>query len=263
MDFEPRGESMAICDTTNVGDATARCSSYAGSDTAHACTNPPTMLRPSGQNFGGDAIPDGRCDSQGSGMHVTASRLAACIPKEPTPVPDGQAGDSNGRVGWGANFQVENLRLDADGVGGSACLEAPEGGDEPGSVLFDASCWDGVSFWAKKTPGPYGSAITLTVPDVWTSTTKMNPDTGMPYCSTSETVADSAKCDAPGAVISLTEEWTFIAVPFYLLKQKGFGVPSPIGRIDPGNIKGITFLISPGDWDFWLDDVSFYRAKRN
>jgi hypothetical protein len=29
--------------------------------------------------------------------------------------------------------------------------------------------------------------------------------------------------------------------------------------VDSGNIKGLTILVSPGDWDFWVDDVSFFR----
>jgi hypothetical protein len=63
-------------------------------------------------------------------------------------------------------------------------------------------------------------------------------------------------------VVTLTEDWTFYALPWNALNQKGFGVPSLLGRVDSGNIKGVTLLITPGDWDIWIDDVAFFRTAQ-
>jgi hypothetical protein len=252
LDFEGAGASNAVCDVSNPRNSAATCNWYAGSDGAHVCTDDPqTSLRPSGNmNFPGEALPEDRCGAAGSGLHVVATRVAACIPSDET---------SNGKIGWGANFQVDSLPIGPPDTGGAACGEPEEGVDPPGSLFFDASCWDGISFWAKKNGPTGGSAITVTVSDAWTTSGRMDPETNMPYCETRDGVPDTRKCDSAGAAVSLTEEWTLYVLRWEDLKQKGFGVPSVLGRVDPGNIKGVTLLISPGDWDIWIDDVAFFR----
>jgi hypothetical protein len=252
LDFEPAGTSSAICDV--AGQTEDRCNWYAGTDGRHGCTNPLTMLRPTGgTNFPGEAIPGGRCGVPSTGLHVVGTRVAQCIQ------PDSPSEDSDGKIGWGANFQVDALPVGAPDTGGAACGETPDGVPDPGSAFFDASCWDGVSFWARKSGPSGGSSLTVTVTDVFTSMSPIPNEAGAYYCSISETAPDSTKCDAMGRVVTMTEEWQFFVLPWNSLNQKGYGVPSLLGRVDSGNIKGLTILVSPGDWDFWVDDVSFFR----
>lgn len=255
LDFEPAETTTAVCDVSDPDDGSRNCNWYPGRDMNHECVDrPPSAIQPKdNMAFPGEAIPGGLCGNEGSALHVTATRVAACL-------------GSDGKIGWGANFQVDNLPRRKDTSGDARCVPPGPGLDEPGALKFDASCWEGVSFWARKN-GPHGgSSLTLTVADVWTSVIKQNPETNSPYCSNLEgtpqnPVADSAKCDAAGAAISLTEEWTLYTLSFGELKQKGYGVPSPIGRIDAGNLTALAIVIAPGDWDFWVDDLSFFRRR--
>jgi hypothetical protein len=251
LDFEPAGTSAAICDV--AGPPEDRCNWYAGSDTKHACLDKPlTMLRPSGNTaFPGEAIPEGRCGAPGTGLHVVGKRVAACIPEGDTP------DETNGKIGWGANFQVDALPSGAPDTGGGACGETSDNVPPPGSVFFDASCWAGVSFWAKKSGPGGGSSLTVTVSDFFTVDFD---DPKIVSCQTDEGVPDSTKCDPAGRVVTLTEDWAFYALPWDSLNQKGFGLPSLLGRVDSGNLKGVTLLIAPGDWDIWIDDVAFFRT---
>jgi hypothetical protein len=75
------------------------------------------------------------------------------------------------------------------------------------------------------------------------------------------TVADSDKCDPFGLAVLLSDEWRFVQIPFALTAQKGFGKPAPTGQLAASEVTGLQFALSPGSWDFWLDDVSFYRSK--
>jgi len=261
MDFEPGGTTTGLCDTTSMMSSES-CNSYSGADGTHAC-GMETTFRPAGNVFGGDAIPGDLCDEPANGLHVVGTSVAACIPPDHPEIDI----DSDGKIGWGAAFELQDLPHGAPPSGGG-CIEPEEGIDPPGSIFFDATCWDGISLWARKSGPQGGTSITITVSDVWTSPGKKDPETGEDFCSTSATVLDTAKCDAPGVAVSLTEEWTFITLPFAVLKQKGYGVPSPIIaidpgnlQIDPGNIRGMKVLMSPGDWDIWFDDIAFYRAR--
>src|SRR5262249_11496376 len=70
-------------------------------------------------------------------------------------------------------------------------------------------------------------------------------------------VPDSEKCDPFGAAVLLTDEWRMVKIPFGRMVQKGYGMPTPSGRLDSAHITGLQFGLGPGDWDFWLDDVAF------
>jgi hypothetical protein len=253
LDFEPAGASTAVCDV--AGPRQEQCNWYAGSDTAHACKKG-TTLRPRNDAFPGEAIPEGRCGMPGTALHVVGTRVAACIPEH-----DPVATTSNGRIGWGANFQVDALPTGAPDSGGAACEADPDNPFAPGEIFFDASCWDGISFWARKSGPVGGSALTITVTDVFTAGLTEDPRVGI-VCKTEETAEDSTKCDAMGRAVTLKEDWNFYALPWRSLAQKGFGRESLLGTVDRGNIKGVTVLISPGDWDIWVDDIALFRVLR-
>lgn len=219
------------------------CKTPTGPNT-YAEVEPRTGRNVRGEPIGGDGL----CGSPESGLHFIGRNVATCI-------------GTNGRLGWGASLEIslstsESLGTNtgaggASGMGGAGGADGS--GDTPGENGFDARDWDGISFWIRQNAAG-ARAFIVTVSDPATA--------GEPYCSTLETVADSEKCDAFGTAITLTDEWTLVKAPFSALRQKGFGVVSPFGEIDRGNIKRLNILASAGDWDFWVDDIAFYRAHR-
>lgn len=111
---------------------------------------------------------------------------------------------------------------------------------------YDASAYQGISFWAKKTNG--SGNMRLKVPDVNT-----DPDGGV--CS--ECFNDF------GADITLTEQWTQYFFPFSRLKQgKGWGNPLK-SSIDATKVYGIQFQVNEKNmvFDIWVDDIQFTGCK--
>ncbi len=245
MDFEPTGVTKALCNPL-VADDTASCKAYWNfQDDCHS----PNSIHPGlGDVFGGDPIVGGRCGSPSQGLNIRAGDLGLC-PSE------------NGKVGWGGNAQLETLPIGDLLPGGGGCRDPLEGRAAAGVDGLDASCWDGVAFWAKRGSDSGGTAITVAVGDPST-----NPG-GDPACVSAASVveagtesSDTSKCDVRGIVVTLKDEWQFFTIPFGDLVQKGFGVQVP-GPLDTGNLVKLQFLIAAGDWDLWLDDVSFYKTK--
>jgi hypothetical protein len=177
----------------------------------------------------GRDIPGGRCETSTSALNIMARNLAVCIDPR------------TGRKGWGAGMDVT--------------FSSP----------FDATEWEGFSFWVKRGSPPVPgdnrtdnkSIIALAV-DQYSS--------GEPACDATDPalatvqVPDTAKCDPFGASVTLTDEWSFVPVRFSAMRQKGFGVASPIGGLDTSGIIRLQFLLTAGEWDFWIDDISFFRA---
>jgi len=173
-----------------------------------------------------------RCDASEYATRITATNLAVCI-------------NAQGRQGWG----------------GSLSLTFADTANKP---PYDASAWDGVSFWTKKAGPATRSALIFSAADPYTAGYRNieDPFGGEPRscdASGSTTVADSEKCDGFGVSITVSDDWTFHAVPFDAMRQKGFGMPSPVGRLMNDELVRLQFLISAGDWDIWLDDIAFFR----
>ncbi len=113
--------------------------------------------------------------------------------------------------------------------------------DPPGP--YDASKYQGITFWAKKAPGG-AEKVRLKVPDA-------------------NTVPEGKVCTECyndfGMDITLTDEWTQYTIPFRAMKQeKYWGAPHPDG-ITAGTLFGIQFQFKePGaTFDFWLDELEF------
>jgi endoglucanase len=109
---------------------------------------------------------------------------------------------------------------------------------------YDASKYEGVSFWAKRGPGSTGK-VRLKVPD-----DKTDPDGKV--CS--------ACFNDFGKDLSLTEEWTKFTIPWAEMRQlSGWGAPHP-PRINEKKIFGMQWQINqPGAaFDIWIDDVEFF-----
>ena len=61
-------------------------------------------------------------------------------------------------------------------------------------------------------------------------------------------------------MVQLTEDWVFYTIPFSEMRQGGYGKVSEDG-LDLKSVYSITLGWGPGNVDFFLDNVSFYRTK--
>ena len=163
-----------------------------------------------------------RCGQADQAVHIQETNLAICFSPR------------SHKPGWGGNYRIT--------------FNNP----------VDASDWDGVSFWAKTGDGPTGTGLLPHILDPYTIGGDKN------RCSTSpkETTPDQAKCDPWSLSAVLTGNWRFYQMPFDEVRQKGFGMASDLEHIDRSAIRAVEFSFSAGDWDFWIDDVTFYRVKR-
>jgi len=179
-------------------------------------------------------VPGGRCGEPTHAYHLEATNMGVCFSM------------TTGRRGWGSNFLIEFT-----------------GSTNPEGVEVDASAWDGVAFWARLGEGPSNSTINFVVGDAETSGADYETPSpsGWPACVTADHPSDAVKCDPFGVVVTLTKDWAFYAIPFADLKQKGYGQPAPRGAIDPSRIWRFQITTSTGDWDFFVDDISFYRNR--
>jgi hypothetical protein len=180
-----------------------------------------------------------RCGRAEYATRLTMTNLAVCT-------------NDQGRQGWGGSLSMTFSTL--------------SGGVQP----FDASEFDGFSFWVKKASAATRSALIATAVDPYTAGTRNieDPFGGDPRsCDASGATVDAAgnpipdteKCDGFGVAVTLADDWTFIPVRFAAMRQKGFGMPSPLGHVLTEELVRLQFLISAGDWDVWIDDVSFFR----
>ena len=123
---------------------------------------------------------------------------------------------------------------------------------------FDASGWDGLSFWVRSGPGAVGRTLFASVAEKYTDQGGAGSfPGGTPYCLFDDLDVKKT-CDRFGVGIGLDTEWRFFAIRFDEMRQRGFGVPAPSSEPDR-QILGLNFGFESGDWDFFLDDVSFFK----
>lgn len=121
----------------------------------------------------------------------------------------------------------------------------------------DVSDYDGISFWARVRAGTRAT-VRVTARDAETDSSFVDPETNAPRCAPSSTIDDFREaCDPFGAYLNLTVDWQFFRVPFSELKQNGYGHQAPF--LDIGAVRQISIEYAQGSWDFWVDDLSFYR----
>jgi endoglucanase len=108
---------------------------------------------------------------------------------------------------------------------------------------YDASKYQGISFFAKKGPGSV-SKVRVKVSDKNT-----DPDGG---------VCGACSNDF-GMVLSLSEEWQKFIVPFGALRQEsGWGNPRP-RSLSPEAVFAVQFAVNEKGkaFDVWVDDLAF------
>jgi hypothetical protein len=57
----------------------------------------------------------------------------------------------------------------------------------------------------------------------------------------------------------MTENWKLFVLPFEEMRQGGWGKQRP--QPDLTAIVSIQINFTVGTWDFWIDDIAFYRRK--
>jgi hypothetical protein len=188
-----------------------------------------------GQEIYPEALPKPRCGSSQAAYHLNVPQLSMCLNDE-------------GRQGWGATLQIT---INANSMDSGQADE-----------VYDASDWDGVALWVRLGEHPGNRAILVSAKDRYTARAPAMPLGGEDYCRTDEGAADAEKCDPFGLAVLVEPEWRFVKLPFSLMQQKGFGVPSPHEGLDTALLVGLEVLFSSGDWDVWVDDLAFYREPR-
>jgi expansin (peptidoglycan-binding protein) len=133
----------------------------------------------------------------------------------------------SGFTSWGAGVQ-----LDFNNTGGGASSRMP----------FNASAYQGVSFYAKGS-----GAVRVELPTLATT-----DSAGGGTCTTD--------ClNSHGQSITLTADWTLITVPFAKVAQEDWGTPA---AFDASTLLGLAFKVpgssdAPATFDFWIDDLKF------
>lgn len=135
----------------------------------------------------------------------------------------------------------------------------------------DASGFDGVGFWARSANAKAGRSVFVALDDKYTKEKglALTHDDGTPLLDESgaqkyfcfDSSVDTEKCDRFGAGIGLETSWRYYKIPFSAMKQRGFGVKSPLLTVDKAAILGFSFYVDVGDWDIWFDNVAFYKEK--
>jgi hypothetical protein len=118
----------------------------------------------------------------------------------------------------------------------------------------DASQFDGVAFWARKGPTSF-PALRLNVSDVHT-----HEEGGV--CDPKAPDKDPKRCgDAFGGYVSLSQSWQLFTIDFAEMRQGGWGMRAP--SFDLTRLYALSFQYQAGNWDIFIDDVSFFKRKAN
>lgn len=178
---------------------------------------------------------------------------------------------ATGLQGFGYSFTFNNLGVLQDA----------------GATYFDAAGWDGISMWVRRGSGPSASSIFASVAERFTEPSPAAlalfpaeereallpankcPEASMGdqcYCNyDAADVNDDgtpdpllSQCDRFGAGIGISTEWRFFKVPFSKMRQRAYGRPSQLNAPDT-KILGLEFGLDGENWDFWIDDLAFYR----
>jgi hypothetical protein len=138
---------------------------------------------------------------------------------------------------------------------------------------IDASSWDGIVLWARKAQGS-GSSVRISIGDFNTDDSNqacqcnnlLPVDPTQPVSDTNRLVSvtnqndTSNGCDKFGVFITMDGTWRPFFLPFAQMQQGGWGKPAH--QVLTSNIFSLGIGYGRGPWDFWIDDVSFYRRRK-
>jgi hypothetical protein len=95
------------------------------------------------------------------------------------------------------------------------------------------------------------------------ATVKMAYDEQVEAKNCYDVPVDSQKCDRFGAGIGLEKQWRFVKIPFSAMRQRGYGLKSPAGRLLVEQLLGFGIYMDIGNWDFWIEKVAFYTDAQS
>lgn len=119
--------------------------------------------------------------------------------------------------------------------------------------------WHGISFWARLGDTGGNNTLRVEVGEKHTDQEYVGPD-GNPICTPNTTEANSEYgCDKFGYIALLRSEWQQFLVPFAEMRQQGWGMRADY--FDLTALTSLAFFYPQGTWDFWVDDLRFYRRS--
>jgi hypothetical protein len=117
--------------------------------------------------------------------------------------------------------------------------------------------FSGITFWGRLGAGPSGNNLRVEVGEKHTDQNYTGLEGG-PIC-TPNTTADNDEegCDKFGAFAALRSDWQQYYVPFADMRQAGWGRRAE--QFDLTGLFSLAISFAQGTWDFWIDDLAFYR----
>jgi hypothetical protein len=115
----------------------------------------------------------------------------------------------------------------------------------------------GISFWARLGETGGNNTLRLEVGEKHTDQNYPGLDGG-PICTPNTTEANSEYgCDKFGFTALLRSDWQQFLVPFAEMRQQGWGMRAEY--FDLTSLMSFSIFYPQGTWDFWIDDLAFYR----
>lgn len=128
----------------------------------------------------------------------------------------------------------------------------------------------GISFWARLGDTGGSNSLRLEVGEKHTEQNYMGPEGGPlgpddddlgPICTPNTTDYNSREgCDKFGSNALLRSSWQQFFVPFAEMRQQGWGRRAE--NFDLTGIMSFSIFYAQGTWDFWIDDLAFYRRTQ-
>ncbi len=119
---------------------------------------------------------------------------------------------------------------------------------------------DGIILWARL-GGESNNNLRIEVGEKNTEQGYTGGPNGGPIC-TPNTTDDNSEygCDKFGAFAQLRADWQQFLIPFAEMRQAGWGMRAE--RFDLTGLMSFSIFYAQGTWDFWIDDLAFYRRRQ-
>lgn len=123
----------------------------------------------------------------------------------------------------------------------------------PFAPAVDVREYDGVAFWGRVAWGAR-TTVRASVLDPETDSTFSDP-----RCAGESDLDEFQEaCDAYGNFAVMDGNWQLYTIPFSEMRQRGYGHVA--AYLDLGAILQVSIEFGLGEWDFWIDDIAFYRT---
>jgi hypothetical protein len=118
--------------------------------------------------------------------------------------------------------------------------------------------YEGITFWGRL-GGASGNNLRLEVGEPHTDQ-NYTGNLGGPICNPNTTDDNSEEgCDKFGAIAQLRGNWQRFFIPFAEMRQGGWGRRAE--QFDLTQLLSFSMFYAQGTWDFWIDDLAFYRQR--